>query len=178
MWEPAGAADSGGRRGSRGGDLHRLRRGNTIYPGADPGGGRWGAHPPLGRSFTVQNALFNRFRAPVHHWVPTPGRNPVSAPDICPSTWQILQADKATLCLCKYISNRFYSFCQIETLICACYAKNVIVFNDLSDCSISLPQFSNKMDNLSLPRWSSCPFTEKSNTPPMGPGGPSKPATW
>ena len=51
-------------------------------PGADPGGGRWGARPPLGRSFPIQNALFNSIQAPVHHWATTPGRNPVSAPGI------------------------------------------------------------------------------------------------
>ena len=50
-------------------------------PGADPGGGRWGACPPLGRRFTIQNALFNSIQAPVNHWAPTPGRNPVSAPE-------------------------------------------------------------------------------------------------
>ena len=49
-------------------------------PGADPGGGRWGARSPLGRSYTIQNALFNSIQAPVHHWAPTPGRNPASAP--------------------------------------------------------------------------------------------------
>ena len=65
--------------------------------GADPGGGRWGARPPLGRSFTIRNALFNSIRAPrrsftirnalfnsirapVYHWAPTPGRNSASAP--------------------------------------------------------------------------------------------------
>ena len=51
-------------------------------PGADPGGGRWGARPPLGVSFTINNVLFNSIQAPVHHWAPTPGRNPVSAPDL------------------------------------------------------------------------------------------------
>ena len=50
--------------------------------GADLGGGRWGARPPLRRSFTIQNALFNNIQAPVNHWAPTPGRNPVSAPDV------------------------------------------------------------------------------------------------
>ena len=54
----------------------------TLHTGADAGGGRWGARPPLGRSFTIQNALFNSIQAPVHHWAPTPGRNPVSAPVI------------------------------------------------------------------------------------------------
>ena len=48
--------------------------------GADPGGGRWGARPLLGRSFTIQNALFNNIQAPFHLWAPTPERNPVSAP--------------------------------------------------------------------------------------------------
>ena len=43
--------------------------------------GAGGARPPLGQSFIMQNALFNSIRAPVHHWAPTPGRNPVSAPD-------------------------------------------------------------------------------------------------
>ena len=57
---------------------HRTTR---RYPGADPGGGRWGARPPLGQSFTIQNALFNSIQALVYHWAPTPGRNPVSAPD-------------------------------------------------------------------------------------------------
>ena len=47
--------------------------------GADPEDVRWGARPPLGRSFTIQKVLFNRIRAPVHHWAPTPGRNPISA---------------------------------------------------------------------------------------------------
>ena len=46
------------------------------------GVGRWGARPPLGRSFAIQNTLFSSIQAPVHHWVPTPGRNLVSAPDI------------------------------------------------------------------------------------------------
>ena len=49
--------------------------------GADPGGGRWGARPPLGMNFSIQNALYNSIQAPDHHWAPTPGRNPVSAPD-------------------------------------------------------------------------------------------------
>ena len=44
-------------------------------------GGRWGARPPLGISFTIQNTLFNSIQAPVQHWAPTPGRNPVFAPD-------------------------------------------------------------------------------------------------
>ena len=51
--------------------------------GADPGGGRWGARPPLGRSFTIQSALFNNIQAPVHHWAPTAGRNPISASVVC-----------------------------------------------------------------------------------------------
>ena len=51
--------------------------------GADPGGGRWGARPPLGMSITIQNALFNSIQVPVHHWAPTPGRNPVPAPVFC-----------------------------------------------------------------------------------------------
>ena len=34
-------------------------------PGADPGGGRWGTRPSLGRSFPIQNALFNSIQAPV-----------------------------------------------------------------------------------------------------------------
>ena len=37
----------------------RVQNGATISPGADSGGGRWGARPSLGRSFTIQNALFN-----------------------------------------------------------------------------------------------------------------------
>ena len=40
--------------------------------GADPGGGRWGPCPSLG------NTLFNSIQTPVHHWAPSPGRNPVS----------------------------------------------------------------------------------------------------
>ena len=36
-----------------------MGRGTGEAPGADPGGGRWGARPPLGRSFIIQNALFN-----------------------------------------------------------------------------------------------------------------------
>ena len=51
-----------------------------MATGADPGGGRWGARPPLGQNFTIKNALFNSIQAPIHHWAPTPGRNPVSAP--------------------------------------------------------------------------------------------------
>ena len=43
-------------------------------------GGFWGARPHLGRSFTIQNALFHSIQAPVHHWAPIPGKNPVSAP--------------------------------------------------------------------------------------------------
>ena len=31
----------------------------VLYAGADPGGGRWGARPPMGRSFIIQNTLFN-----------------------------------------------------------------------------------------------------------------------
>ena len=42
------------------------------------GAGR--ARPPLGMSFTIQNALYISIQAPDHHWAPTPGRNPVSAP--------------------------------------------------------------------------------------------------
>ena len=57
------------------------------YTGADPGGGRWGARPPLGLSFTIQNALFNSIQAPVHHWAPTPGRSPASAPEYTRSTF-------------------------------------------------------------------------------------------
>ena len=49
-------------------------------PGADPGGGRWGGRPPLGRRSTIQYTPFNSIQAPVHHWAPSPGRNPVSAP--------------------------------------------------------------------------------------------------
>ena len=37
------------------------------------------AHPWGGVS-PFKNALFNSIQAPVHHWAPTPGRNPVSAP--------------------------------------------------------------------------------------------------
>ena len=36
---------------------------HPMYAGADPGGGRWGARPPLGRSFIIQNALFNNIQA-------------------------------------------------------------------------------------------------------------------
>ena len=39
------------------------------------------ASTPMGWSFTIQNALFNNIQAPVQHWAPTPGRNPVSATD-------------------------------------------------------------------------------------------------
>ena len=53
----------------------------TSLSGADPGGGRWGGRPPLGWSFTFQNALFNDIQALVQRWAPTPGRNPVSATD-------------------------------------------------------------------------------------------------
>ena len=44
------------------------------------GGG--GVRPPLGRRKTIQNTPFNSIQAPVHHWAPSPGRNPVSAPKI------------------------------------------------------------------------------------------------
>ena len=37
-----------------------------------------GRRPPLGWSFAIRNALFNNIQAPVQHWAPTPGRNPVS----------------------------------------------------------------------------------------------------
>ena len=30
----------------------------------------------------VKNALFNSIQSPVPHWAPTPGRNPLSAPDV------------------------------------------------------------------------------------------------
>ena len=49
-------------------------------PGADPGGGRWGARPPLGWSFIIKDTLVNSIQAPVRHWAPSPERNPVSAP--------------------------------------------------------------------------------------------------
>ena len=52
----------------------------TLNTGADPGGGRWGGRPPLGRRDTIQNTPFKSIQAPVQHWAPTPGRNPVSAP--------------------------------------------------------------------------------------------------
>ena len=35
---------------------------HPMYASADPGGGRWGARPPLGRSFIIQNALFNNIQ--------------------------------------------------------------------------------------------------------------------
>ena len=50
-----------------------------MLAGADPGGGLWGLRLPLGQNFTIQNAFFNSIQAPVHHWAPIPGRNPVSA---------------------------------------------------------------------------------------------------
>ena len=48
--------------------------------GADPGGGRWGGRPPLGQSFNIQEPPFISIYAALHHWAPSPGRNPVSAP--------------------------------------------------------------------------------------------------
>ena len=60
-----------------------VRRISSARAGADPGGGRWGGRPPLGKSFTIQNTPFNITQAAVHHWAPTPGRNPVSAPEGC-----------------------------------------------------------------------------------------------
>ena len=39
-----------------------------------------GGAPTPGTSSTIHNALFNSIQAPVYHWVPTPGRNPVFAP--------------------------------------------------------------------------------------------------
>ena len=57
-------------------------------PGADPGGGRSGGRPPLERRATIQDTPFNSIQAPVHHWAPSPGRNPVSAPGPgVPSPW-------------------------------------------------------------------------------------------
>ena len=58
-------------------------RNNRKYSGADQEGGRWGGRPPLGRSFTIQDTLFNSIQAKVRHWAPSPGRNPVSAPATC-----------------------------------------------------------------------------------------------
>ena len=83
--------------------MWRIRHGPQCYvrhivkyfsslAGADPGGGRWGARPPLGRSFTIQNTLFNSNRAQFHHWAPTPGRNPVSAP-----AWTETQSDEVAI---------------------------------------------------------------------------------
>ena len=70
-------------------DTYWYREGKTVsidntlsllsYLGADPGGGRKGARPPSGWSFTIQNALFNNIQAPVQHWAPIPGRNRESA---------------------------------------------------------------------------------------------------
>ena len=37
----------------------------------------------------MQNALFNSIRAPVHHWAPTPGRNPVSASERRAYVWEV-----------------------------------------------------------------------------------------
>ena len=34
----------------------------------------------LGKSFTIQNALYSSIQAPVHHCASSPGRNPVPAP--------------------------------------------------------------------------------------------------
>ena len=55
-------------------------RASSVNPGANPGGGRWGGRLPLGRSFTIQDALFNSIQAPVCQWAPSPGRDPVCAP--------------------------------------------------------------------------------------------------
>ena len=76
------------------------------WPGADPGGGggRWGARPPLGRSFTIQNTLFNSIQSPVHHWAPTPGRNPVSAPADIFLQYAIIQINNSEISLKKIIS--------------------------------------------------------------------------
>ena len=68
--------------------------------GADPGGGYWGARPPLWRSFIIQKAVFNSIQAPVHHWAPTTGRNPVSAPGYC--------RDNVTIIELQSNSARFY----------------------------------------------------------------------
>ena len=43
-------------------------------------GGRWGGRPPLGRRGTIEDTLVNSIQAPVCHWAPSPGINPVSAP--------------------------------------------------------------------------------------------------
>ena len=55
-----------------------------MFPGADPGAGRYGARPPLGRSFTIQNALFNSIQPPVHHWAPPLGE--ILYPPLVPLT--------------------------------------------------------------------------------------------
>ena len=56
----------------------KSRNVTSQSTGADPVGGA-GALPPLGRN--LKNAPFNSIQASVHHWAPTPGRNPVSVPD-------------------------------------------------------------------------------------------------
>ena len=53
-----------------------------VPTGADSGGGRWGGCPSLGRRGTIQDTQLNSIQAPVQHWVPSPGRNSVSAPDL------------------------------------------------------------------------------------------------
>ena len=61
------------------------------------GGWRWGGRPPLGRRYTIEDTLFNTIQAPVNHWTPFPGRNPVSAPGLCvfegsASVWRSITA--------------------------------------------------------------------------------------
>ena len=49
-----------------------------CYSGADPRARA--PAPTTPRAVTIQIALLNSIQAPVHHWAPTPGINPVSAP--------------------------------------------------------------------------------------------------
>ena len=67
-----------GREGVGGSQTHGA---NAVMVRRGSRGGRWGGCPPLGRSLTIKNARFNSIHAPVHHWAPSPGRNPASATD-------------------------------------------------------------------------------------------------
>ena len=59
-----------------------LQKLQSIVQVRIQGAGRWDGRPPLGRSLTIQDILFNSIRVPVSekdHWAPSPERNPVSA---------------------------------------------------------------------------------------------------
>ena len=65
---------------------------DCVWPDADPGGGRWGGRPPSGWRYIIEDILFNAIQAPIHHWAPSPGRNPVSAPSGVPRNSQRCRA--------------------------------------------------------------------------------------